>query len=360
MSFEHCIITESDGKVYYNRYFHKPQTELCKLLEKRYGENTISAIYPSGMCSIDSVFQILMMKNNWGTANIVYGDELYCDTPRTIKYLSTKYTPVNMFKINNTDDNNILDTFKTKIDKSLFTVLFIEGCSNPNGKIFNFELLSEIRKLFTTREKLYIVVDNTWITSAVFNPLNYEAVDIVINSLTKYYGGDCSGIMGASITNNKELGDELIDYCRIKGLHVCPLYCEEVIKNIKLMDERILKTSKMTEELANYLEEKKGLKVNHPKLKSHPSYNRAIKYYGELGPSVLTFEIKLSRSKSLEWMRSFKFSCSTSFGASDSRFDQWPSGKKNKSWCRFSVGYDDNLKNITDEFDKMLPKISDY
>ena len=355
--YEHCIITEEDGNVFYNRYFHQPQGKLCKMLESRYGENSIAAIYPSGMCSIDSVFQILMMKNGWGKTNIVYGSELYCDTPRTIKYLDSKYCPINMFKIINEDDSSVMETFISKIDKSDFTIMFIEGCSNPNGNIFNFELLSEIKKLYTKKDNLYIVVDNTWITSAVFNPLIYPEVDVVVNSLTKYYGGDKSGIMGASITRNQEIGKELLDYCKIKGLHVCPLYCEEACKNIKLMDERISKTSKITQKLAYYLEEVKGLEVNHPKIKSHISYLRAIKYYGELGPSVLTFKINLTKTEALEWMRSFKFSCSTSFGASDSRFDQWPKSKKKNTWCRFAVGYDDNLKNITDEFDKMLLKL---
>lgn len=138
-------------------------------------------------------------------------------------------------------------------------------------------------------------------------------------------------VLQVLMMKNQELGKELLDYCKIKGLHVCPLYCEEACKNIKLMDQRISKTSKITEQLAAYLEDVKRLEVNHPKLKSHTSYSKAMTYYGELGPSVLTFKVNLNKKESLKWMRSFKFSCSTSFGASDSRFDQWPKSKKNNT-----------------------------
>ena len=356
--YEDCIISQVDGHLFYNRYFHPSQKSLCQLLEKRYGKNTCAAIYPSGLCAIDSVLQILMIDNTWNNANIVYGDELYCDTPRVIKYLSNKFLPMKLQKIKAENDSNVLDTFKNKVNRDSLTILFIESCSNPNGKIFNFELLSEIRKMFSNPSNLKVIVDNSWITSAIFNPLEFSDVDIVVNSLTKYYGGDRSGIMGAAITKNAELGNNLLEYCKVKGLHVCPLYCDEVINNINLMNTRIAKTSKMTQELAIYLEKEKLLKVNHPSLSSHPSNYRAKKYYGNLGPSVLTFEVPLSRTQSLEWMRSSNYDCSTSFGASDSRFDQWPSSKGKKSFCRFAIGYDDTIQNIKKEFDNLLLKLN--
>ena len=264
--YEDCIISNINGHLYYNRYFHPSQEKLCKILESRYGKDTSAAIYPSGMCAIDSILQIFMIENKWESATVVYGDELYCDTPRTIKYLNTNYVPVYMNKIKSDDDNHILDTFKSKVNRNSLTILFIEGCSNPNGNIFNFELLPKIRQLFSKKSNLKVIIDNTWVTSAIFNPLEYPDVDIVVNSLTKYYGGDRSGIMGATITKNQQLGESLINYCKIKGLHVCPLYCDEACRNIKLMDSRIHKTSEITEKLANYLEKEKYLKVNHPRL----------------------------------------------------------------------------------------------
>ena len=169
--YEDCIISEDNGKLYYNRYFHPSQKHLCQILENRYGNNTSCAIYPSGMCAIDSIFQIFMIENKWNNATVVYGNELYCDTPRTIKYLNSSYIPLKLLKVKSQDDNEIIETFKNKVNRNSLTILFIEGCSNPNGNIFNFELLSQIRDMFNNKTNLKVIVDNTWVTSTIFNPL---------------------------------------------------------------------------------------------------------------------------------------------------------------------------------------------
>lgn len=357
-NYEDCIIGKDNGEYYYSRYFHSMQMKLCNMLNLRYGHDTHASIYPSGMCAIDSILQILMINNNWNDANIVYGSELYCDTPRTIKYLQNNYKMINTYKVNSEDDNNVLETFMNKVNKDILTIFFIEGCTNPNGNIFNFELLEQLRNMFDNKNNLKVIIDNTWLSSVIFNPFIYDDVDIVINSLTKYYGGGVSGIMGALIVRNSELGNDLFNYCKVKGLHVCPLYCREVCDNMELMDERIIRTSKMTEELVNYLEQQeKILEVKHPRLESHKSYDRALKYYGDLGPSVFTFKIGLNKSDALDWMNGSKYICSTSFGAPDSRFDQWPSSKKKKTICRFSIGYNDTIENLIEEFNNMLDKL---
>lgn len=360
--FEECIISKYNGTFTYNRYFHYSQRQLCTLLSDRYKTEFInemhSAIFPSGMCAIDSVFQILMMLNEWGSSNVVYSEELYCDSPRTLKYLNSSYVPINMQKIEPDNDTNILDTFRNKIDKSKLTILFLEGCSNPNGRVFNFNILSQIREMFTKKSNLYVVIDNTWLTSAIFNPFQFNNVDIVVNSLTKYYGAGKSGIMGVVITKHQKIGHELLEYGKIKGLHTCPLYCKSACENLKFMNSRIKKTSLMTQQLAEYLEKHpKIMLVNHPSLASHSSNIKAKEYFGNLYPSVLTFTVKLKKNDVLSWMRSSNYECSTSFGSASSKFDQWPKCKKNSSQCRFSVGYEDTIENIISEFDNMLSKI---
>tara|TARA_Y100000589_G_C27168013_1_gene635519 strand:- start:1062 stop:2075 length:1014 start_codon:yes stop_codon:yes gene_type:complete len=315
------------------------------------------SLFPSGMNAIDSAFQVLMINNKWKTVNIIYGSELYCDTPRTIKYLSHNYIETNLIKINvSYSDKDILNIISKNIRKEYMTIFFIESCSNPNGNIFNFSLLKEIKKI-AEPEMCKIIVDNTWLTSSVFNPFIFKEVDIVVNSLTKYYGAGQSGIMGTIICKDEELGTNIANYGKIKGLHVCPRYCAELSKNLDNLDERIRKISNMTLKIAEYLSKK--VPVNYPKLENNPSYTRAIEYYGKLGPGVLTFEIPLNKKDALNWMRnSNKFKCLTSFGAPDSRFDQWPQSKKknNKyySTCRLSIGYEDNYESIIEELDKML------
>ena len=360
--YENCIISEYNGSFTYNRYFHYFQRTLCTKLSNRYKTEAVtemhSAIFPSGVSAIDSVFQVLMMLNEWGPSNLVYSEELYCDSPRTFKYLNSNYVPLNMIKFEPDNDTQILDIFKNKVDKSKLTILFLEGCSNPNGRVFNFNILSQIRNMFTKKSNLRVVIDNTWLTSVIFNPLTFEDVDIIVNSLTKYYGGGKSGIMGAAITKHQKIGHELLEYCKIKGLHICPLYCKSICENINLMNSRMTKTSQMTKQLVQYLEKHpKIMLVNHTSLTSHSSYAKYKKYFGEIYPSVFTFKVNLKKHDVLAWMRNSKYECSTSFGSSKSKFDQWPKCRNNWSLCRFSVGFDDTIDNLIAEFDNMLSKI---
>ena len=362
---ENCIIAKDKrGNLTYNRYFHYYQTEVCNKLAQRYSIHhsptkkfTPSvALFPSGMNAIDSLFQVLMINNKWKSINIICGSELYCDTPRVIKYLM-KYIDINLIKINVIDsDKKIIEQISKNVKKDLLTLVYFESCSNPNGYIINYNLLWQIKSILKKlRIESKLIIDNTWLSSAILNPFKFD-VDFVINSLTKYYGAGKSGIMGTILSRSRKFGKKIIDYGKIKGLHVCPLYCKELFKNLDTLDKRIKKSSETTIKVVNYLNQK--IQVSHPYLKNHPSYNLSMKYYNGLGPSVFTFKIKLTKIEALKWMKQSKFKCLTSFGSEESKFDQWPQKTfiKNEegSVCRFSVGYKNNSEDIIKEFDRLL------
>lgn len=350
MKPENCIITKKDGRIFYNRYVHSEMLTLIDSFNKMYGG--FSAVFPSGLCAIDSSINCLMNENNWKPVNIICGNELYCDSKRIFKYLETTFPSlVNICSVDITDEKKILEKFEECKNRRI--IFYFETCSNPNGNIFRFEFLKELRK---TYNNLRVVVDNTWITSVLFNPLKYVEVDIVVNSLTKYYGAGKSGILGISICRKKELCDMLFDYGRIKGLHVSPIYCKEVLYHLRYVKERIEKSSKMTLDVINKLLLNK-VEIIYPKLSNHKSFELAKKYFGNLGPSVFTFVMLCKRNVALEIMKKSKIECSTSFGSATSRFDSWPISKKKKTICRLSVGYDDNVDDIVEKFLNMIKKL---
>jgi cystathionine beta-lyase len=351
MNLENCIISKYNNIFYYNRFGHGKHILLCEKLEKLYGYK--ACLFPSGMSAISTGLSIMLMSNNWSKTNILYSNELYCDTPRTIKYLSENFINLNQVVINVEDDENIMKIVND-IDKSIPTIFFIESCSNPNAKIFNFDLLKQIKKKIPN---IKIIIDNTWLTSIVFNPFSFQEVDMVVISMTKYYGAGNSGIMGAVISRNEMLANKIFDYGRIMGLHVSPIYCKQILKNLENMSERLKKSSNLTLQIAKYLESK-DIQVNYPLLDSHSSYNKAIKYFNNgLGPSVLTFKIKKSKKAALKWMRKSNLECSTSFGGSHSKFDQWPISSEGYTTCRLSIGYNDSYESLIKEFENMFSYI---
>ena len=245
-------------------------------------------------------------------------------------------------------------------------MLFVESCSNPNGVVFDFDTL---RALKHSVPKLTVIVDNTWLTSAVFNPFTAsDAVDFVVTSLTKYYGAGRSGIAGAVMSRSSDDHKRLLEYGKVKGLHVSPLYCEAQLAVQPGLLSRVAQSSATTQQLAVWLVQQ-GVEVSYPLLPQHPSHALACKYFArvptadgavrQLGPSVLTVTIPLDRSAALKWMRSSAFGCSTSFGCGDSRFDQWPSRKnKRMTTCRFAVGFEDTLEDIVGEWERLLARVN--
>ena len=67
---------------------------------------------------------------------------------------------------------------------------------------------------------LYVVVDNTWLTGVIFNPLQHHA-DVVVASLTKYYGAG-SAIAGTIIFKDFKYFNEAEDFLGFTGIHLSP------------------------------------------------------------------------------------------------------------------------------------------
>ena len=342
-----CVITKKGDNFTYNRYVHHPLFDLMEKFVQLYGGFPV--IFPSGVCAIDSTINSLMIENEWNPVHLIYGNELYCDSPRCFKYLAQQFPHlVELHKVDIIDDDAILSLFMKNRDRRI--IFYCETCSNPSGNVFNFDLLKDLK---TANSNSRIVVDNTWITSVIFNPFQFEEVDIVVNSLTKYYGGGQSGILGVSISKTRDFSNILFDYARIKGFHISPIYCEAVLENIDGVKQRIKKTSAITQEVVKELS-RCGIDIIYPQMEINKSYDKAKKYFGELGPSVFSFIIHKKKDEAMELMKARKFDCTTSFGSATSRFDSWPSSKKKKTICRFSVGYEDNSDNIINEFKKMF------
>ena len=346
---EDCIITKTKNGFTYNRYVHPLLFEVMEKFVNLYDGYPV--LFTSGVNAIDSTINSLMIENEWKPIHLIYGSELYCDSPRCFKYLSNMFPNlVQLHKVDIKDDENIKKIFKENTDRRI--IFYFETCSNPSGDVFNFDILEELK---TINPNSRIVVDNTWITSAIFNPFMYKEVDVVVNSLTKYYGAGKSGILGISISRTKDFSNILFDYARIKGFHISPIYCEAVLNNIPYLKERIKKSYCITQDVVDTLS-KLGIEIIYPLLWNNQSYNKSKKFFKDLGPSVFSFVINEKKDKAMEILKKSKYDCTTSFGSATSRFDSWPVNKKKKTICRFSVGYDDNKEDIINEFKKMFNK----
>lgn len=349
------VLSLMDGEYRYNRSQSIESMELSKRISKKYGLNLNNTIItPSGISAINVALQTILLAEN--NVNLIYSDQLYCDTPRLIKYWQQKYQ-YKTYSINVTKSENILKLFNETL-KGQTNILFMESCSNPTGLIFDFSLVKKLRHL---SKKLYLIVDNTWLTSEIFNPFEYDA-DIVVLSLTKYYsGGAC--ICGAIVTKLSKLYNRMFDYIRITGLHVSPLNCKIVLDNLSSIQDRIKKSSYNCIKVLNYLKTEPKIKnLTHPFLNNHISFDLANIYFNKnnqsiLYPSVFVFTISLNKNDAINWMKSSQIEYKTSFGSYNTKFDPYPQEVENGTICRISIGYNDDYQMIIDKLKYIITKL---
>lgn len=328
------------------------KTKLAKIYNSKY-----CLVTSSGMNAISCCLNGILFGSK-EKFNIIYGNELYCDTPRLFNYMVNIYNNVNLFKFDVTNGDEIENIFSNQVNEQN-NILFIESCSNPNGYIFDFSLIQKLKSL---SKLLYVVVDNTWLSNIIFNPLEKEA-DFVIISLTKYYSGG-EAIAGAILSNKKEM-EFIENYARIMGNHVSPFNCSIINSNIDTMRERLINSFSLTKQVLDYLKtQPKFHDLCHPLLENHKSYKYAIDYFNKIngeniGPSVLTFKVKISKNKILKIFKKCKqIEHKTSFGAKMSRTDPWPYKENDLIVCRLAIGYQDTFDNIIEGLEEIFSKIN--
>lgn len=342
----------------YNRTGHELDVELSKQLgdcysslELKLTDNNV-VLATSGVNAIAMAIKSVMFKHGFGNINIIYSNELYCDTPRYIKSFNELYGVSNSYPFDVTKPKELEKLFNTKC-KGQVNILFFESCSNPNGNIFDMSQISQLRKLSKT---LYVIVDNTWLTHIVFNPFKFD-VNMVVASMSKHYSeGQC--IAGFVIYRNKDLAYQMRQVNKMEGLHIPLPYCELILSSLPNMEECIAKEYNTTLEIAKFLEKQpKVVKVNFPMLKSHPS-NKLANDYFRFGPTILTFGIKMRKHDAKRWMQSFKtLPFKTSFGSEEAKLDPWPTEHGGLTFCRLAIGYMTDIEKLITEFSIPLSKL---
>jgi len=347
---ENMVLQKIDGVYRYCRSEHIQNQMLAEKLMKMYGSSQC-LITPSGMAAISCALNgLLNYFSGKDLVNIFYSHELFSATPGLIKSIKES-----AYMINVLDSASVIQLFTAK-GRNQFNILFLESCTNPHGFIFDFSLIPELRKL---SKQLFVIVDNTWLSCASFNPLIFGA-DIVVTSLTKYYSGG-NAIGGAVLKNaeyvssNNNYFDKIIRYSTQNGFHVSPVNAQIILNNITDVETRIAKTSAITKSLIETYSDK--IEIIHPLLNSHPS-NELAKKYLKYWPSVFVIKVNTSKNKAIGLMsQNSQIEYKTSFGGKDNRFDTYPKIIDGIVHCRFAVGYNDD-KDIIKGFDEFVKKLS--
>ena len=221
--------------------------------------------------------------------------------------LFTKYLP--KWNIETTYFNiSEPETIEEKIQSNT-KILFVETPTNPGVEIIDLEFLGELAK----KHNLLLIVDNTFATPFIQNPIDFGA-HLVVHSATKLIDGQ-GRVLGGVTVGSKELIREIYLFSRNTGPSLAPFNAWVLSKSLETLPLRVEKHSENALKVAQFLEGHPAVSsVKYPFLPSHPQYEIAKKQM-KLGGNIIAFELQGGKEAGRKFIDSIQlFSISANLG----------------------------------------------
>jgi len=232
--------------------------------------------FSSGVAATDAVIKLL----NPGD-EVICANDMYGGTYRLFTKVFERFGIVFRY-VDTTAAANVeaAITANTKL-------VWLETPTNPLMNITDIAAVAAITKA----KKLILVVDNTFASPALQNPLDLGA-DIVMHSATKYLGGHSDVIQGALVINDAELRDKLYFIQKSCGAVPGPMDCFLVLRGIKTLGIRMKAHCENGKIIAHWLRANpKVSKVYWPGFEDHAGYAVAREQMKDFG-GMISFELK--------------------------------------------------------------------
>ncbi|KAB1064010.1 cystathionine gamma-synthase [Salibacter halophilus] len=234
------------------------------------------AAFASGLAAIDAMLKML----NPGD-EVVSTNDLYGGTFRIFKSIFEKFGI--KFHFVPMQDVSSVEQYINENTR----LIWVETPTNPMLNIIDIKAMSELAK----KHDVMLGVDNTFATPYLQNPLDLGA-DLVMHSVTKYLGGHSDIVMGALVTNRKDIADEIYHIQNSSGGVAGPMDSFLVLRGIKTLHVRIQRHCENAAKVAKMLNEHPKVdKVYWPGLESHPNHDIAKKQMRDFG-GMMSFTLK--------------------------------------------------------------------
>ncbi|AAS52343.1 AEL341Wp [Eremothecium gossypii ATCC 10895] len=186
--------------------------------------------------------------------------------------------------------NSLLEDLP-KLVRDNTRLVWIESPTNPTLQVTDIQQVADTVKALN--EDIILVVDNTFLSPYLSNPLNFGA-DIVIHSATKYINGHSDVVLGALATNSTSLYERLAFLQNAIGAIPSPFDAWLTHRGLKTLHLRVRQAAQSAQKIAEYLEQSEHVvSVNYPGLPSHRGYQIAQKQHRDgLGGGMISFRVK--------------------------------------------------------------------
>ena len=237
---------------------------------------SFGACFASGIAAIDCVIKMLKPEDE-----VIATNDLYGGSYRLFTTIFEKYGIIFHF-VDMKDITNVQEAM-TESTKLIWT----ETPTNPMINIIDIKGLDAI----INGSSALLFVDNTFATPYLQNPLELGA-DIVMHSVTKYLGGHSDLVMGALVTSNRKIADDIYRIQNSSGAIAGPMDCFLVLRGIKTLHLRMQRHCENGARIADFLQSHPKVEnVYWPGLKTHVNHHIAKSQMKDFG-GMLSFTLK--------------------------------------------------------------------
>ena len=310
LRFERIAAGEENGHLY-----SRLSNPTVAVLEERVNElegGVAAVAVASGMAAI--TYSLLAVTERGG--RILTTQQLYGGTIYNLDSLLPKFG----VKIDKVKNDSSIDEFRKNIRDDT-KAIFVESISNPRAVISDIEALAELAH----EHNIPLIVDNTFATPYLFNPIRFGA-DIVVHSATKALNGHGNTIGGIVVDsgnfdwnngkfpqfnepdvmlkdlqgknrsfnemfgNSALAGKIRLDYVTNFGAVISPFSAYLILLGIETLSERVDKQVANARKIVNFLKTSDAVKwIRYPELEDSQYKKLADKYYKKGVGSTFSF-----------------------------------------------------------------------
>jgi len=228
------------------------------------------------MAASDCVLRALLRPGD----HVVIPDDAYGGTFRLIDKVfsqwGVQHTPV---AVSDVDAVRAAITPQTRL-------IWVETPTNPLLSIADIAAIAELAAGETAERRAKVLVDNTFASPALQQPLTLGA-DIVLHSTTKYIGGHSDVVGGAVVTNDEELDAAFAFLQNGAGGVPGPFDAYLTMRGLKTLVLRMQRHSENAAAVAQFLLGHPSVDaVLYPGLPDHPGHQIAARQMRGFGGMV--------------------------------------------------------------------------
>lgn len=275
-NFEHYVKVNTHQEDAYT--YSRDGNPTLEILEKKIAQlegAKCGRAFASGMGAISGTILSLVKQGD----HVIIVNTVYGSSVKLIQKLEKFGVKSTKIDVSNTTE--IFDYIQSNT-----TMIYFESPSSQRFEMLDLKMIADIAR----KKNIYTVIDNTWATPLLQNPLQH-GIDVVIHSCSKYIGGH-SDIVGGIVVCHEDIMKKIDDFAPILlGATMSPMNAWLAIRGLRTLPVRLKSQQQSVLEVIQFLENDSRIeKIYHPTTNGKQQLtlaNQYLKGYGSLMGIVL-------------------------------------------------------------------------